>query len=80
MTASLNRKNRSFPLIPLDMISFVLSENIGSGHGSGSRLPVVTTVTFWVTFVFFTLGPSVELLMRVTASVETLVAVVGVGL
>ena len=58
------------------MISFVLSENIGSGHGSGSRLPVVTTVTFLVTFVFFALGPSVELLMRVTAS-ETLV---GVGL
>ena len=77
MTASLNRKNQSFPLIPLDMISFVLSENIGSGHGSGSRLPVVMTVTFLVTFVFFVLGPSVELLMRVTASVETLV---GVGL
>ena len=35
------------------------------------------TVTFLVTFVFFALGPSVELLMRVTASVETLV---GVGL
>ena len=59
------------------MISFVLSENIGSGHGSGSRLPVVTTMTFLVTFIFFALGPSVELLMRVTASVETLV---GVGL
>ena len=69
---SLNRKNRSFPLIPLLIISLVLSETIGSGHGSGSRLPVATTVTFF----FFALGPSV--LMGAATSVETFVGI-GVG-
>lgn len=58
------------------MISFVLSEIIGSGQGSGSRPPVVTTVTlFFVTFVFFGLGPSAEVLMEVAASVEMLIGV-----
>ena len=58
------------------MISFVLSEIIGSGQGSGSRPPVATTVTlFFVTFVFFGLGPSAEVLMEVAASVE----MIGVG-
>ena len=74
VTASLNMKNRLFPLIPFAMISFVLSESMGSGHGSGSRLPVVTTVTF--TFAFFVLGPS-DMLMGIATSLETLV---GVGL
>ena len=54
------------------MISFVLSESMGSGHGSGSRLPVVTTVTF--TFAFFVLGPS-DMLMGIATSLETLVGV-----
>ena len=61
MTASLNRKNRSFPLIPY-IISLVLSDSIGSGHDLGSRLPMATTVIF-VTSFFFVLGPSVEMLM-----------------
>ena len=51
------------------MISLVLSESIGSGHGSGSQLPVATTVTF----IFFILGPLVKFLVGVAISEDTLV-------
>ena len=67
-----SKQEESF--VSLNSICYNAPKIIGSGQGSGSRLPVVTMVTFFATLAFFSLGPSgSELLMEVVASLEMLI-------